>query len=192
MSVFRNDNKYGFTLIELLVGLVLTVIILGIAVKLLTLLRKAFSVQEQVSEMQQYIRSSMDAMSRETRMAGYNPTGTSSFYISVAQTGTITIRADFDGSGTIAGTETITYAYDPVNSQIDRTAGGSGAQPFAENIGGLAFSYYDGDGATTAILSDIRKIKITITGRTKNIDPTYKDYKYATLTSFVTPKNLDY
>ena len=192
MSVFRNDNEYGFTLVELLVGLVITVIILGTAVKLLTLLRRAFSVQEQVSEMQQYIRSSMDAMSRETRMAGYNPTGAIFDGISLAQTGTITICADFDGNGTIAGTETVTYAYDPVNSRIDRTAGGSGAQPFAENIGGLTFSYYDGDGATTAIPADIRKIKITITGRTKNIDSTYKDYKYATLTSFVTPKNLDY
>ncbi|MBM4055196.1 MAG: prepilin-type N-terminal cleavage/methylation domain-containing protein [Planctomycetes bacterium] len=191
MIFSHTNNEQGFTLIELIVGLVLTVIILGIAIKLLIFQRKTFNVQEQVNEMHQYIRSSMDAMSKEARMAGYNPTDAGFNGISVAQTGTLTFRIDFDGSGTIGGTETITYAYDQANSQIDRTAG-AGAQSFAENIKNLSFSYYDSDGATTATLSDIRKIKITITGRTKNIDPTYGDYKYATLTSFVTPKNLDY
>ncbi|MCF6149504.1 MAG: prepilin-type N-terminal cleavage/methylation domain-containing protein [Candidatus Kuenenia sp.] len=188
-----NNNEQGFTLIELVVGLVLMVIILSIAVKLLILQRKTFNVQEQVSEMQQYIRSSMDAISREARMAGYNPTGASFNGINVAQTGTFTFSMDNDGNGTITASESITYAYDSANSQIDRNANdGNGALPFAENIDNLTFLYYDGDGATTATLSDIRKIKITITGRTENIDPISGEYKYATLTSFVTPKNLDY
>ncbi len=94
MSVFRNDNEYGFTLVELLVGLVLTVIILSTAVKLLISQRKAFSVQEQVSEMQQYIRSAMDIMTREIRMAGCMVTGTST--IRTSGTSTITFLGDID------------------------------------------------------------------------------------------------
>lgn len=185
-------NEGAFTLIELVIGLAITMVLLGIAVKVFLVQRKVMTTQEQVSEMQQYVRSAMDMIVRDARMAGYNPAGIAYSGISVAQTGTMTIQADYDGSGIISGTETITYAYDAANNQIDRNAGG-GAQPFAENIEALTFSYLDSSGVATTTVSSIRQIKITIIGRTGRVDPNYGfNYRYGTLTSSVTPKNLSY
>ncbi|MCR4321215.1 MAG: prepilin-type N-terminal cleavage/methylation domain-containing protein [Candidatus Brocadiaceae bacterium] len=190
MSYALKNNERGFTLIEVVIGLAISLILMGVAVSIFNVQRKSYSLQEQVTEMQQYVRSAMDMIVRDARMAGYNPAGIAYSGISVAQTGTMTIQADYDGSGIISGTETITYAYDAANNQIDRNAGG-GAQPFAENIEALTFSYLDSSGVATTTVSSIRQIRITITGRTDKPDLSNR-YSYGTLTSRVTPENLSY
>lgn len=61
----------GVTLIELLVVLVMSGILIGALYRVFISQQKSYTVQEQVSDMQQNIRAAMDRMSTEIRMAGY-------------------------------------------------------------------------------------------------------------------------
>lgn len=192
MDNLQQNNEGGFTIVELLVGSAISLIVLGITFSMFNVQRKIFSVQEQRSEMQQNVRAAMDMMVREIRMAGYDPLDTGFVAISGTSTATsIQVSADLDGSGGLVNSETVTYTYDAQNLQIDRNIG-SGAQPFAENIANLNFSYFDANDIVTTTASDMRKIQIRITGRTSNIDPRTGAFEFGTQTSFVSPKNLGY
>jgi len=190
------NNERGFTIVELLVGLAIGLILLGVAVKIFLVQQRAYSVQEQLSEMQQNIRAAMDMIVKESKMSGYNPTG-ASFNGITYDTSQLQILADLDGDGLTTGTnEDITYTYDAGNLQIERDTGGGG-QPLAESITGFTFSYLNTDGVGTTTSTAIRQIEITITGRTARTDPDLKrvdgeGYRYGTLTTYVTPENLDF
>lgn len=196
MSYALKNNERGFTLIELVIGLAISLILMGVAVSIFNVQRKSYSLQEQVTEMQQNVRATMDMMVREIRMAGYDPTESGFVGIGTNTTTLLQILADLDGNGTSTDTnENITYRYYNVNDatyprQIKRNTGG-GFQPFSENIDGCDFLYYDGNGIATTTASSIRQIRITVTGMTDKPDPDL-GFSYGTLTSLVTPENLGY
>lgn len=191
---FKN-NKSGFTIIEMVVGLATGLIILGVAGRMFIIQQEHFNTQINTSEMQQNIRAAMNIIVKETRMAGYNPTGADFDGITYS-TSIHRIMADITddtGDGTSDGdtddtNEDITYSFDAANLQIDRDTG-AGAQSIAENITAFTFSYLDTDGVATDTSSDIRQIQITITGRYSDPDT---GYKYGTLTSNITPVNLGF
>lgn len=64
-------NQYGFTLVEMLIAVSLSLIIMSGVYKVFISQNKAYTVQDQVTEMQQNARVAMDMMTREIRMAGY-------------------------------------------------------------------------------------------------------------------------
>jgi type IV pilus assembly protein PilW len=203
MSYSLKNNEQGFTMVELVVGLAISLILMGIAVKIFLVQQRAYNVQEQLSEMQQNIRAATDMIVRETKMAGYDPTDLGFDGIGNNSSATsIQILADLDGTETTTGTnEDITYKYygDP-DFQIKRKGStGGNFQPLAENIQVFTLSYFNAnsDDIGTSTPADIRQIKITITGRTAKADPDLKrvdgvGYRYGTLTTFVTPENLDF
>jgi type IV pilus assembly protein PilW len=211
LSSCKNNDR-GFTIVELVVGLAIGLIILGVAVKIFLVQQRAYNLQEQLSEMQQNIRSAMDMIVRETKMAGYNPTR-AAFDVIVPPTKGIIYDAtktklqiladltDDEDTGNPDGdtddaNEDITYTYDPTYLQIKRDTGGGG-QPLAENITEFTFDYLNASGDGTSTSTDIRQIEITITGRTAKPDPDLKrvdeeGYRYGTLTTLVTPENLGF
>ncbi len=190
------NNEQGFTMVEIMVALAISLILMGIAVKIFLVQQKAYNVQGQLSEMQQNIRAATDMIVRETKMAGYNPTG-ASFNGITYDTSQLRILADLDGDGAATGTnEDITYSYDGTDTQIVRDIG-AGGQPVAENIQTFTFDYLDASGTSTTDTDLIRQIKITITGRTAKVDSDLKrvdgvGYRYGTLTTRVTPENLNF
>ncbi len=203
MSYSLKNNEQGFTMMELVVGLAISLILMGIAVKIFLVQQKSYNVQGQLSEMQQNIRAATDMIVRETKMAGYDPTDLGFDGIGNNSSATsIQILADLDGTETTTGTnEDITYKYygDP-DFQIKRKGStGGNFQPLAENIQVFTLSYFNANSVDigTSTPADIRQIKITITGRTAKADPDLKrvdgvGYRYGTLTTFVTPENLDF
>ncbi len=203
MSYSLKNNEQGFTIMELVVGLAISLILMGIAVKIFLVQQKSYNVQGQLSEMQQNIRAATDMIVRETKMAGYDPTDLGFDGIGNNSSATsIQILADLDGTETTTGTnEDITYKYygDP-DFQIKRKGStGGNFQPLAENIQVFTLSYFNANSVDigTSTPADIRQIKITITGRTAKADPDLKrvdgvGYRYGTLTTFVTPENLDF
>jgi len=193
MENSTQNKEQGFTLIELLIAMALALIVITSLSSAFISQRKTYAVQEQITAMVQDARAALDMISREVKMAGYDPTGAGIVGIPYS-TDQLEIRADLNGDGdTLVGSnEIITYTEDSGNKQIDRATGSSGsAQPFAENIQSFAFEYYDADQATTTTAADIRQIKITITARTSESDPDYGGHRTYTLTSYVTPPNLD-
>ena len=172
--------------------------------------RKALDIQEQIAEMQQSARAAMEFMSREIRMAGYNPhpelnptgvvvgiqTATSS-----SLTFSLDIRGDNGGDPPDGDTgdsnEYITYSLytpeDGIQKLGRRSTTDATYQPIAEHIQSLTFQYQDTNGTTTASTTAIRRIQITITARTAKPDPGYASnsgYRTYTLTSVVAPRNL--
>jgi type IV pilus assembly protein PilW len=193
----------GFSLVELLVAMTVGLVVLGGVYGVSAIQNKTFSKQEMIAEMQQNTRAAMDMMSREIRMAGYDPCSVNSdsnnynnfFGVTVNST-QLQIKADLDSSGTITSAirdnpENIVYAFDAANKKITRNFG-TGAESFAENVDSFTFAYLDGSGNVTSSSADVRQIRITIIGRTAKPDPAYADnggYRTYTLTSVVALRN---
>ncbi len=193
MQNSTKNCERGFTLIELLIAMAIALVVITSISSAFISQRKTYAVQEQITAMTQDARAALDMISREGKMAGYDPTGVGIVGIPYSAT-QLEVRADLNGDGDTSDThEDITYTYDSTDKQIDRNTGG-GAQPFAENIQSFTFQYYDIDGNTTTTAADIRQIDITITARTSKPDPDYgpnSGYRTYTLSSYVTPPNLD-
>ena len=202
MLRFKEYNReQGFTLIELLIAMALALIIIGALSSAFVSQRKSYAVQEQVSDMIQGARAAMDMISREVKMAGFDPkrAGIVGIPYSATQLQIVADKKVEDGAIDATSEENIIYSYDSASFQIDRNIG-SGNQPLAENIQGFTFTYWDENGTeitSSAQQVDIRVIKIEIETKTAEPDPiythpTYGDgYRRYKLTSYVTPPNLD-
>jgi len=204
----KNTEK-GFTLIELLIAMALALVIIGALSNAFVSQRKTYAVQEQVSEMIQNARAAMDMVTREIKMAGYNPTGTlqktdstASDFVGIpynSVSSTIDVYADIDGDGFTTGSKDhITYSKATGEEIIRRnTNTGGGAQPLAENIQSFTIEYKKGDGTAANTSADILSIIITVEAKSGQEDPNYTDptygdgYRRYKLTSYVTPPNLD-
>jgi len=70
---------------------------------------------------------------------------------------------------------------------------GGGAQPVAENIESLQFTYLDKNGNVSANPPDIRMVKVTVTAKTNRFDPEYKGgdgYRRRILSSHIKVRNV--
>jgi type IV pilus assembly protein PilW len=206
MGRLRTCSQHGFTLPELFIAMAIGLIIAAAATSSFIVQRRSFSLQEEVGEMVQSARAAMDIMSREIRMAGYDPTeagfdGVTPNYATVCgslQAGP-RLLADLRGANPDDppdgapddGNEDITYCYDADNLQITRNTGG-GNQEFADNVQNVTFTYLDKDGNPTAVAADVKTVQLTITTRTSKPDPKYTDndgYRTYTLTSTIAIRN---
>ncbi|MEE9194165.1 MAG: prepilin-type N-terminal cleavage/methylation domain-containing protein [Thermodesulfobacteriota bacterium] len=208
-------KQHGFTLIEMMIAMAITLLVLSGVYEVFTSQQKAYNIQDQVAEMQQNARVAMDMMTREIRMAGYihessdgdsntdaptsdvageSFTGNGAEDIDENGTNAITIEADIDGNNQ---TDTVRYSLSGGNLVREiwtwnGTVWGAsgGAQPIAENITSLIFTY------DNAARSNIRLIQISITARTAREDSGYTHsvnndgYRTRTLTANVRPRNL--
>lgn len=68
------SNK-GFTLIELLIGLAIVGVASAAIIGLFISQNRSYVVQDETVTIQQNVRAGIDFLTREIRMAGYNPTG---------------------------------------------------------------------------------------------------------------------
>lgn len=197
MKLLHERRDSGFTMVEMLVSIGIAMVVLAAVTNTFMAQTKFYNAQEQVNEMQQNVRGAMDLMTREIKLAGYDPTGlaitaSNGIPYNASQLG---LLADLDGDAVTTGTnENITYTYDASNLRIQKTTGGA-TTTLAENISGFAFVYLDATGNPTTTTAAIRQIQITITGRTSKPDPSYTSnggYRTYQLTALITPMNLCY
>ena len=66
-------KQKGITLIELLVALVILAFVVGGTYRIFVAQSKAYTVQDQVADIQQNIRSTMEILVRDLRMTGFDP-----------------------------------------------------------------------------------------------------------------------
>lgn len=152
----------GFTLVELVIAVAISGIILAAIYQMFIGQRKSYSLQNEITEMQQTVRASENMMLREIRMAGYklpdmdigiDVPGTSftngekeAFEEATSQS--VAFTSDVDGDGKM---ETIRYSLKK-NSLVremwrwDVQKGGwkksGGARSLSEYIEHLQFSYW--------------------------------------------------
>jgi type IV pilus assembly protein PilW len=208
MRILKKRKEKGFTLIEVIVAMALGLVILMGVYNLLTYTSKSYRVQDRVVEMQQNARTALDIMTRELKMAGYDPLGIANARVTSAQENSI--RFTLDITSTYSGdrpdgdtqdpNEDVTYAlYTPADGiqKLGRSPHGGAFQPIAENVQSLQFQYRNENGTLlgtpVANPSDIRIIDIPLTARTSDPDPDYPQnsgYRTYVLTAQVIPRNL--
>jgi len=183
-KMFINQEK-GFTLVELMVVVALSTIIIVAIYSAYIIQQRTYYSQDQVIEMQQNIRAGLDMMTREIRMAGYDPTESNNPAISItaASNNSITFTMDLDEDGATGGTnETITYTLSGTN--LTRRVGAGAPQPIAENIEQIEFFYTladDSQTTTPGTLDDIRSIRISLLAIASQRDAKYtNDGNYTT------------
>jgi len=202
MYYYTKNKESGFTLVELLIAMTIGLIILTALSSTFLIQRDAYDDQEQIAEMVQNARAVMDMMTREIRLAGYDPTGTmqrsnptNADFVGIPYNANkLEIFADLNGDADTDDTnEYIKYTMDSdYPFEIRRDTGG-GRQEFALNIQSFPFVYFDSNGNSTTTTANIRQVRITITARTSKPDRNYtpnSGYRTYTLASYITPRNL--
>lgn len=188
----------GFTLIELMVSIAIGMFVLASVATTFTTQTRTYSAQEQINQMEQNLRGALDIMSRDIKMAGYKPNGGSVTGVVSYTSTSLTVQADLNADAAISTSgsdnEQIAYAYDSANKKITRQVGTAAAATLAENISAFAFTYYQTSGTTLATsTTNIRRIKIAITGITAKPDPGFQSnggYRTVDLSATITPINL--
>ena len=160
-------SKSGFTLIELLVSVGVSLVFGLAGLNYYRGQTRALSTQSAMVDATDKLRAAMTFMTREIRLAGYDPQQTA---MTVSGTkGIIDARSDFlwiqfdrDENGTIQTSatdptaESVAYAYDSANQQIVRTVAGV-TQTLIKNVpaGTFSFQYFDinGNAVTLGSLS---------------------------------------
>ncbi len=192
----RRRREGGFTFINLLVSMGISGIALSAVTTTFVSQSQSYDAQEQIVEMQQNARAAMDLITREVRMAGFDPT-VAGFDGVHHHSNYIHIRADLNGDGDKDDTnEDLRYRYNSTNNLIERDDDDlNNWTTLTENIQAFNFDFLDSNGNSTTTSADIRQIQITITARTAEINRNYPSnggYQTYRLTSLVTPRNLAY
>lgn len=197
------DNK-GFTVIELLISLAIISISLGSIYSLYMSHVAAYCTESVTSRVQQNVRSSMNIMMRDIRMAGLDPHRTDLFGISQVTDKSIRFTADTDMDGELddpdlsdgfddSDLEQIAYTYDGNNvlEMILYHADGTieMQDTLVDNVNNLIFTYLDANEVVTADIEEIRTvvIQITVQKPAGHSDPVSR-----TLIKRVRCRNLDF
>jgi len=201
-------TKKGITLIELLVAMVIGGIVVAGIYRVFVAQTKAYTVQDQVVEVQQGIRSAMEILLRDIRMAGYDSDSVGS-QISIANPvipadHSVTVNYEYDN------THRHEIAYSLTNGMLSRqltifTAGGGSAtttENILENVEALDFTYgvdtnddgaMDGSWVSSGGIGTAKVVSVRVV-LTANPDQTNPDVKNwvspRTLTSSVAIRNL--
>lgn len=211
--MMKKNNK-GFTLIELLIAMGLGSFLLAGSISVFTYSNRAYVVQDEVVTTQQFVRSALEIMVHEIRMAGYIPSSAEDSLgnyeeLSEATANTLTFIADFNAddipekvrytlTGTILTRESWQWDGSEWQTQTEEE---DKAVTLAENITGLNFIYTFEDGTRgippgAGTRGDVRAVSITLTGRTAHEDGNYAAaedgtrYRYRTLMTFVKMRNM--
>jgi type IV pilus assembly protein PilW len=210
MLEINGEKNKGFTLIELLVAMVISTLVASAIFYAYQGQQNAQLAQKQIVDMQQTIRAAKYIMTKEIRMAGYDPDGMAGAGINTAGDGSdgnplgFTFVANGDGvdndnDATIDELRELkTIEYDLYDADSDgdldigRKVGTASREVIAENISVLAFAYLDLNGSVTANISDIRTVQITIEATIDSSQIRQKNVNNRTLTTMIQCRNLYY
>ena len=209
------DTK-GVTLIELLIAFVICGLVIAGIYRVFVAQTRAYTVQDQVVEVQQGIRSAMEILLRDLRMAGYdNDSPTSKIGIAnpiIVGDHSVTVSYEYDDTTQY----TIAYWRDVATERMLRQLTTTKAPPpdgdgsvtagpqevLLENVKALDFSYgvdTNSDGAMDGNwvsaggtgIGKVVAVRVVLTAKADQTDPDVKDWvSPRTLTSAVTMRNL--
>jgi prepilin-type N-terminal cleavage/methylation domain-containing protein len=164
------ENKSGFTLIELCVVIAIMSIVLGAIYSVFAATNRSTTNNEVIAEVMQNLRSSIDFMEQDIRMAGLDRFGSANAGIEAAAADNLRFTADRNMDDALNDNiERITYFYDAANNRL-RQCLWEGTlddwQTVAENVTNFQFSYLDADDNLLAFpiadLSEIRTVVVSM------------------------------
>jgi type IV pilus assembly protein PilW len=171
-------NKKGFTAIELLVSLaIMSIALTSIYSMYMSFIRTCTKEGVKI-RVQQNVRSGLDMMIRDIRLAGLDPDGTGDFGIVAVTSQRIQFTADRDMDGELDDADATDGIDAPDMEHMAYEYDGSGIlkmvlykangdletdEIMAENVTDLTFTYFDSNADTTSNLDEIRTIDIQMT-----------------------------
>ena len=175
------SGNQGFTLAELMLAMGIMLIVLTAIISLFTSLNRMYTTQGVAAGVQQVTRAGIDIMTRNIRMAGFDPLDTKTIGIVEAAESNIRFKYDTDEDGTIAtdGDEDIAYLLNADNQLIQQKNGNSASnQSLVDHVSDLTFRYLDADDMETSDPDAIRTVEVSLTveepaGRDKVVSRTY-------------------
>ena len=163
------DHCKAFNLVELMVALAMATIFILATMTIADVSTQSYRAQERVSDAQQGLRSALDLMVRDIRMAGYDPMAltngsTTGIGILAATETTLQFSADLNADGADSGgRENMTYFYDAPTRRLRQKEGGAALpQTFIENVSELKFIYLNANGGLPTGLDDIAMVIVTL------------------------------
>jgi type IV pilus assembly protein PilW len=195
--LFKNR---GFTLVEIMVSMVIVSLVVAGIYAVYTIQQRTYTVQEQVTEMQQKIRSALDFMARDMRMTNYTYDNNCQASGIISATSTF-FSADYchwNEDGNSWELRQITYRLDPNtdnmvgsnnlmrNLTVNRNLPGHTAR-LAEGVDAIEFCYLnanpDRDPSENPLCMDnpdndrnaIRSVRISMLVRSTFPDPRHTD-----------------
>jgi prepilin-type N-terminal cleavage/methylation domain-containing protein len=187
--VMRLINREGFSLIELLVGMVILGIILTAAYQLFISANKSQIAQDLEVEMQQNARTAADFIVRELRNSGAissDPNFCMENTTSTCPSTGIPNLTDKIRFTSVTDSNTRKFSWNSADNtlQFFDPSISPDRQALSDNITTITFNPFDQNNNSTTVLSNVKRIDITITARTSRIDPNTKGYRtYSTKTS---------
>ena len=174
-------GNQGFTLAELMLAMGIMMVVITAIISLFTSLNRMYTTQGVAAGVQQVTRAGIDIMTRNIRMAGFDPLDTKTIGIVAAAEDNIRFTYDTDEDGTIAtdGDEDITYLLNANNQLIQQKNGNSASnQSLVDHVSDLTFRYLDADDMETSDPDAIRTVEVSLTveepaGRDKVLSRTY-------------------
>jgi len=169
------NNKFGFTLVEIMVVLAILPIVIAAIYGVFAAVNRSCTNNEVSAEVMQYMRTSMDFMEQDIRMAGLDRFDSADAGIEPftnPESTYLRFTADRNMSGAIEMTdfEDITYEYDAANERLRQClyegAAEEDCDTLAENVTAFQFAYYDEDDNLLAAPVDrslIRTVQVTMT-----------------------------
>ncbi len=162
IKLLKTSNK-GFSLVEMMIALAISGIIISGVYAAFQSQQTSYVVQEQIVEIQQNARFSLDILTNDLRMAGFDPLHTGNFTITsirsrdlngvadVNGNPALEMTIDFNSNGIVDANETVSYslfefpAMTPAERDgivdLAREVGAGGRQLLAESIVAIGFAY---------------------------------------------------
>jgi len=174
----------GFTVVEFLIACALLSVLMATMVKLFTLINYTYTTQNAAASVQQVVRTGIDIMTQNIRMAGFNPLQLAGVGIQ-ADSSADSIRFSYDknADGIIDdendaddNDEVVRYLHE--DNQLKRQLGDGNRIGILDNVTDLTFIYLDENDQVTADSNAIKTVEISMTvsvpaGRRKTVSRTY-------------------
>jgi type IV pilus assembly protein PilW len=212
-------NKRGITLIELLVALAICGVVVGGIYRVMIAQNKAYTIQDQVVEVQQNIRNAMEMIVRDLRMNGFDYDNSTSLVqipnaTSLIQVTGNSISVDYEyyrtGPPIVSERDTVAYTLLGSNLQRQLTVNGAAAptEVLLENVDafdlvcgtdGRIGDYATQDGVVDNWVPcgniDINRdkviaVRVSLTAKPAMVNPDLQQVSPRTLTSTVALRNI--
>ena len=175
------SSRSGFSLVELMIAMVIAIVSLGAIYGVFASVQKTSTSNEVTARVMQSLRTSVDFMESDIRMAGLDRFGSAAAGIEVATATNLRFTADRNMNGTIDTTdlsdglqeqdlERVTYIYDAANQRLRQCLSEGTANAWdmvAESVENFSFIYFDANNNQIPFpISDnllIRFIEVSIT-----------------------------
>jgi type II secretory pathway pseudopilin PulG len=171
------NNQSGFVLTEFLISAVILLAVSSAVFSLLAEVQRAASYQAETQSVLSGTQIAMQTVERYIRQAGNDPLNSGVAGIIIVSPQEMRIQSDLTGSespsnpdkgdpdGDINDSgENVTIRFNSRTRSLEIVPDGGSAQIVASCISGLSFTYYNAEGGTAAMGSEIRKISISISG----------------------------